>query len=100
VNGIGTTVLIDTGAEVDLVSPDFLENCKGPEVYRLKTPLGLGMAVEGSASPVNYGAFLEFAVDKFSTCHYFNVQRCQKVDIVVDLPFLSKYQATISLGDN
>jgi hypothetical protein len=54
VNGVGATVLIDTGAKVDLVSPDFLENCKKPKGYHLKTPLGLGMAVKGSVASVNY----------------------------------------------
>jgi hypothetical protein len=98
VNGVGATVLIDSGAEVDLDSPDFLENCSGPEIYCLKEPLGLGMAVEGSAASINYGAYLQIGVGSFSTRHYFDVQQCQKVDIILGIPFMSKYDMSVNFG--
>jgi hypothetical protein len=56
------------------------------------------MAVEGSAASVNYGAFLNVVVGKFSVRHYFDIQKVSKSDILLGIPFMSKPDMPVSLG--
>jgi hypothetical protein len=101
INGLWATILLDSGSEVDMVSPDFLDNCVNPEVYRLKKPLSLGMAVAGSAAQVNYGVYLDISIgDSFSARHYADVQKCQKVDLILGIPFMSKYNVSTTFGES
>jgi hypothetical protein len=100
VNGMGATAILDSGAEVDMVSPDFLENCRSPEVYRLKVPLDLGMAISGSATSVNYGAYLSVAIDSvFIRRHYFDVQKCNKCDLILGVPFMLRHHINTALHE-
>jgi hypothetical protein len=79
INRLEATVLIDCRFEIDMISPSFVELCPNlVEVHALKTPLSLGMAIQGSHSSVNYGAWLDITFGPFCMCHYTDVQKLLK----------------------
>jgi hypothetical protein len=58
------------------------------------------MAVSGSIAMVNYGAYVEISIGgSFSVRHYADVQKCQKVDMILGIPFMSKYNVGTRFGD-
>lgn len=99
INGVRAHLLLDSGAEVDLISPSFIDQCKNAEVHRLDKQLGLGMAVEGSHSTITYGAWIKIQIGPFSVSrHYMDVQKCSKYDGILGIPFMTKHNISLCLG--
>lgn len=93
-------VLIDTGAQLDMMSPTFADIIrKNADIRKLSEPVKIGMAVAGSHAYINYGAWTSVQLGPYFVAkHYFDIQKCPKYDIILGLPFLSKHNMTVSLG--
>jgi hypothetical protein len=72
VNGHKAHVLLDCGSTLDMISANFTAVHK-LEMFQLKKPLKLQMAMSGSRSIINYGAKAELHVGALKEQQYFDM---------------------------
>lgn len=97
IEGQPARALIDTGSLADFMSLNFAEQLNVPKV-KLKKPLTIQLAVQGSRSKVNYGVTARIQYQGTDYQQYFDVINLQHYDLILGTPFL--FQHRIMIGFN
>ena len=97
IEGQPARALIDTGSLADFMSLNFAEQLNVPKV-KLKKPLTIQLAVQGSRSKVNYGVTARIQYQGTDYQRYFDVINLQHYDLILGTPFL--FQHRIMIGFN
>src|SRR5258708_26326473 len=72
IGGVDAFILFDSGAETDVLSPDFIRACNIP-LLELPNPMVLQMGTKGSHSCVYYGTNMIANIHGNAKSHYFDV---------------------------
>jgi len=99
IGGMKAHVLIDTGSEVQLISPDFAQTA-GIKIQRLETPVGLQLATSGSRTTINYGCETTLLAGKTEVHCYWDIARIDYFDAVIGVQALRALGCVIDIAKN
>ena len=97
INGHPARALLDSGSLGDFVSTSLVDQLKLTKV-KLKKPLALQLAVQGSCSKVNWGVHGEFRYQGISGKRYFDVANLSNYDLILGTPWLFQHRVTVGLN--
>ena len=87
VNGLVARVLFDGGSNTDMVSPEFATVAKIPAI-ELQEQMTLQLAVTGSRSKINYGAWAQVELGSINPRVYFDIANIDGYDVILGTPFM------------
>ena len=87
VNGLSARVLLDGGSNTNMVSPEFATVAKIPAI-ELQEQMTLQLAVTGSRSKINYGAWATVEFGPISPQVYFDIANIDGYDVILGTPFM------------
>ena len=87
IGGVKADVLIDCGSTTDMMTPQFARIAQ-TESVELEVQMGLRLAVRGSHSKLNYGAWADVTMGHIKTSNYFDLVNLDRHDVVLGTPFL------------
>jgi hypothetical protein len=87
VNGHHVRALVDTSSLADFMSTTLADQLKVEKV-QLEKPLPVQLAIQGSRTKANWGAFVDFAYQKIKSKRYFDVINLDGYDLILGTPFL------------
>ena len=87
VNGLSARVLLDSGSNTNMVSPEFATVAKIPAI-ELQEPMGLQLAVTGSRSKINYGTWTTIEFGPITPQVYFDIANIDGYDAILGTPFM------------
>ena len=87
VNGLKARVLLDGGSNTNMVSPEFATVAKIPAV-ELQEQMTLQLAVMGSRSKINYGAWADVDLGPITSSTYFDIANIDGYDMILGTPFM------------
>ena len=87
VNGLKARVLLDGGSNTNMVSPEFATVARIPAV-ELQEQMTLQLAVTGSRSKINYGAWASVEFGPISPSTYFDIASIDGYDAILGTPFM------------
>ena len=87
IGGVRADVLIDCGSTTDMMTPQFARVAR-TESVELEVQMGLRLAVRGSHSKLNFGAWADVTLGHIKTNNYFDVVNLDRHDVVLGTPFL------------
>jgi hypothetical protein len=99
INGHKAHVLLDGGSTLDMVSANFVVVHK-LDMFQLKTPLKLQMAMSGSRSVINYGVKAELQVGGLKEQRYFDVVNLDRYQVILGTPFLKHHGVMLNYTDH
>jgi hypothetical protein len=87
IGGVKADVLVDTGSTTNMMTPNFAR-VADTKAVELQTQMGLRLAVKGSGSKLNYGAWGRVIADHIDVEEYFDIVNLDRHDVVLGTPFL------------
>ena len=87
VNGLIARVLLDGGSNTNMVSPEFATVAKIPAI-ELQEQMTLQLAVTGSRSKINYGAWAQVKLGSINPKVYFDIANIDGYDVILGTPFM------------
>ena len=87
VNGLIARVLLDGGSNTNMVSPEFATVAKIPAI-ELQEQMTLQLAVTGSHSKINYGAWAAVEFGPIAPQVYFDIANIDGYDVILGTPFM------------
>jgi hypothetical protein len=82
-----------------MMTPNFARIAQTRAV-ELEVQMGLRLAVKGSSSKLNYGAWAHLVADQIEVDEYFDIVNLDRHDVVLGTPFLWAHGITIAFeGD-
>ena len=87
VNGLVARVLLDGGSNTNMVSPEFATVAKIPAI-ELQEQMTLQLAVTGSRSKINYGAWAQVKLGSINPKVYFDIANIDGYDVILGTPFM------------
>jgi hypothetical protein len=87
IGGIEADVLIDSGSTTNMMAPNFAR-IASTRAVELQIQMGLRLAVKGSGSKLNYGAWAQVTMDHIKVDEYFDIVNLDRHDVVLGTPFL------------
>jgi hypothetical protein len=97
INGRDMRALLDSGSLGDFMLSALADQL-GLLQEKLKKPITVQLAVQGSRTKVNYGANVDFEYASIKSKHWFDVINVDGYDIILGTPFM--YQHRVELGFN
>ena len=85
--GLVAHILFDGGSNTNMVSPEFATVAKIP-VIELQEQMTLQLAVTGSHSKINYGAWAQVELGSISPRVYFNMANIDGYNVILGTPFM------------
>ena len=86
-NGLSARVLLDGGSNTNMVSPEFATVAKIPAI-ELQEQMTLQLAVTGSRSKINYGAWATVDFGPITPQVYFDIANIDGYDVILGTPFM------------
>jgi hypothetical protein len=87
VNGLEACVLLDGGSNTNMISPEFATVAKITAI-ELQEQMTLQLAVTGSRSKINYGAWADVHLGSITPCTYFDIANIDGYDAILGTPFM------------
>ena len=87
VNGLVARVLLDGGSNTNMVSPEFATVAEIPAI-ELQEQMTLQLAVTGSRSKINYGAWAQVEPGSINPKVYFDIANIDGYDMILGTPFM------------
>jgi len=94
VNGLSAWVLLDGGSNMNMVSPEFATVAKIPAI-ELQEQTTLQLAVTGSRSKINYGAWAEVNFGPITPKVYFDIVNVDGYDVILGTPFMREHGVSL-----
>ena len=98
-NGLIAHVLLDGGSNTNMVSPEFATIAKIPAI-ELQEQMMLQLAVNGSRSKINYGAWATVDFGPIAPQVYFNITNIDGYDIILGTPFMWEHRISPIFQDD
>jgi hypothetical protein len=99
VNGLNARVLLDGGSNTNMVSPEFATVAKIAAI-ELQEQMTLQLAVTGSRSKINYGAWATVEFGPISPQVYFDIANVDGYDVILGTPFMWEHGISPIFQDN
>jgi len=93
VNGLVARVLLDGGSNTNMLSPEFATVAKIPAV-ELQEQMTLQLAVTGSRSKINYGAWAQVELGPMKPKVYFDIANIDGYDVILGTPFMWEHSVS------
>lgn len=99
IEGIKANVLLDSGSTTNMMSPEFAQ-VADVKTIELSERMGLQLAVKGSSSKLNYGAWAQITWGPISQNNYFDIVNIDRYDVVLGTPFFWENHISLIFDEN
>ncbi|KZT52117.1 hypothetical protein CALCODRAFT_442071, partial [Calocera cornea HHB12733] len=96
IGGHTARALIDSGAEIDTISAEFVV-AHEMRYIRLDTPVALQQMSRGSRTVINYGVNADVSVGGDVFEHYFDVVNTDEYQVILGLPFCRRVRMILDI---